>query len=126
MTSADVERIESASAFRRAFEVWYAALGGAAVWMVHLVFVVSAEHWTHLHPRYGWTLHAATALCAAATFVALVLARRLYRAASGGDPASSDDAGQLLFLAQLGLLVGAISLALILLEGAYAVFIPRG
>ena len=65
MSTAEVERIETASALRRGVEVWYAAFGGIAAWMVHLVFVVSAEHWTHLHPRYGWTLHAATAVCAA-------------------------------------------------------------
>ena len=51
---------------------------------------------------------------------------RLLVAASGSDPASNDDAGQLLFLAQLGLLIGAINLALILLEGSYVLFIPRG
>ncbi len=56
----------------------------------------------------------------------MVLAGRLHVVASGSDPSSNDDAGQLLFLAQVGLLVGAISLALVLLEGAYAVFIPRG
>jgi hypothetical protein len=56
----------------------------------------------------------------------MLLARRLLITAAGSDPASNDDAGQLLFLAQLGLLVGAINLALILLEGSYVLFIPRG
>ncbi len=88
--------------------------------------MVSAEHWSYLHHEYRWTLHAATVVCAAVTVVALLLARRLYIVASGSDASSNDDAGQLLFLAQLGLLVGAINLALILLEGSYALFIPRG
>ena len=70
--------------------------------------------------------HAATGVCALVTIVALLLARRIFVAAAGGDPASSDDVGQLLFLAQLGLLIGAINLALILLEGSYVLFIPRG
>jgi hypothetical protein len=126
MTTTSVDRIESASALRRGVEVWYAALGGAGVWIVHLVFVASIEHWTFLHARYGWTLHAATAVCALATIVAIWLAWRLHIAARGSDPSGADDAGQLLFLAQLGLLVGAISLALILVEGSYALFIPRG
>jgi hypothetical protein len=126
MTPTAVERIESASALRRGVEIWYATLGGAAVWMGHLVFVAAVEHWTHLHVRYGWTVHVATVVCVLATALAIWLAWRLYRAAAGGDPAASDDTGQLLFLAQLALLVNAISLALILLEGSYALFIPRG
>jgi hypothetical protein len=126
MTVAQVEQIEAASPLRRTFEVWFAVLGGIGAWIVHLVFIVSAEHWTHLHPQFGWTLHAATGVCALATIVALILARRLFLAATGADPASNDDAGQLLFLAQLGLLIGAINLALILLEGSYVLFIPRG
>jgi hypothetical protein len=126
VTAEQVDDIETASALRRGIEVWYAALGGIAAWTVHFLFIVSAEHWSYLHSEYGWTLHAATAVCALATIVALVLAARLHAIASGSDPSSNDDAGQLLFLAQLGLLVGAINLALILLEGAYAVFIPRG
>ena len=126
MSAPTVGQIEKASPLRRGVEVWYAVLGGIAAWTVHLTFVVSAEHWTHVHPEFGWTLHAATGVCALATIGALFLARRLYIAASGSDPASNDDAGQLLFLAQLGLLIGAINLALILLEGSYVLFIPRG
>jgi hypothetical protein len=126
MTSPQVDAIEKASPLRRGVRVWYATFGGIGAWTVHLVFLASAEHWTYLHPGYGWTLHAATAVCAAATIVALVLARRLLAAASGGDPSAANDAGQLVFLAQFGLLVGAINLALILLEGSYALFISRG
>ncbi len=125
MTAEQVEQIESASPLRRGFEVWYAVLGGLGAWIVHLMFVVSAEHWSYLYPQFGWTLHAATAVCALATILALMLARRLFVAASGSDPASNDDAGQLLFLAQFGLLIGVINLALILLEGSYVFFIPR-
>jgi hypothetical protein len=126
MTAEQVDDIETAPAVRRGIEVWYAAFGGIAAWTAHFLFVISAEHWSVLHSEYGWTLHAATAVCALATIVALVLAARLHAIASGSDASSNDDAGQLLFIAQMGLLVGAISLALILLEGAYAVFIPRG
>jgi hypothetical protein len=123
--SAEVATIESAGPLRRGLEVWYAAFGGIGAWTVHLLFVVSAEHWSHLHPHWSWTLHAATAVCAAATLASIGLAWRLRSVASGNDPAGVDDGGQLLFLAHLGLLVGIINLALILLEGTYAVFIPR-
>ncbi|MDQ1379474.1 MAG: hypothetical protein QOJ71_193 [Actinomycetota bacterium] len=126
MNVAEVKRIERAPALRRGIEVWYAAFGGIAAWTVHLLFVASFEHWTFLHSEYGWTLHAATVVCTFATVAAMLLAHRLLIIAAGSDPASNDDAGQLLFLAQLGLLVGAINLALILLEGSYVLFIPRG
>jgi hypothetical protein len=121
-----VEEIENASAAKRGLIVWYAAFGGIFFWMAHLVFVASAEHWTYLHSRYVWTLHAATVICALATILALALSWRLYRAAAGSDAAARDDAGQMLFLAQFGLLVGVINLALILVEGSYVLFIPRG
>jgi hypothetical protein len=126
VNAGEVERIERSSALRRGIEVWYAAFGGIVAWAPHLMFVVSFEHWTFLHSEYRWTLHAATAICALATVAAMLLARRLLVIAAGSDPSGIDDAGQLLFLAQLGLLVGAINLALILLEGSYVLFIPRG
>jgi len=126
MNTVEIKRIERAPALRRGVEVYYAAFGGIAAWTVHLLFVVSFEHWTFLHSEYRWTLHAATVICSLATIGAMLLARRLQIIAAGSDPASNDDGGQLLFLAHLGLLVGAINLALILLEGSYVLFIPRG
>jgi hypothetical protein len=126
MNVVEVKRIERAPALRRGVEVWYAAFGGIAAWTVHLLFVASFEHWAFLHTEYRWTLHAVTVVCTLATVAAMLLARRLLNIAAGSDPASNDDAGQLLFLAQLGLLVGAINLALILLEGSFVLFIPRG
>jgi hypothetical protein len=126
MTDASVERIESAPALKRGVEVWYALLGGIGAWTVHLLYFASIEHWTKLHESYGWTMHAVTVLCVLATVIAMLLAWRLHVVASGSDPESAGDAGQLLFLAQLGLLIGAINLALILLEEIYALSIPHG
>ncbi len=124
--NAKVAAIEAAGPLRRGVEVWYAAFGGIAAWLVHLLFVVCAEHWSYTNHRWSWTLHAATAVCAAATLIAIALAWRLRSAASGHDPGATADGGQLLFLAHVGLLVGFINLALIVLEGAFVVFIPRG
>jgi hypothetical protein len=125
MTADAVNQIESASALRRGFTVWFAVFGGLGAWTVHLVFLAAAEHWTHTHHRWSWTLDAMTALTALVNLAALLLARRLLRAAQGADPSGRDDTGQLLFLAQFGLLIGAINLALILLEGSYVLFLPR-
>ena len=125
MRPASVDRIETASAIRRGVTVWYAAFGGVGAWTVHLVYETSAVQWTRNDPRWEWTLHAATIACAVATVIAMVLARRLVLAAHGAREGGADDAGQLTFLGNLGLLVGAINLALILLEGAYVLLIPH-
>ncbi|MDQ6748400.1 MAG: hypothetical protein M3010_09905 [Candidatus Dormibacteraeota bacterium] len=125
MTASKVAEIESASALRRGIEVWYAVFGGLGAWIVHLVFLLAAEHWTYTHHLWSWTLHAVTVVTVLATVAALLLCWRLLAAARGADASGRDDAGQLLFLAQLGLLVGAINLALILLEGSYVLFLPR-
>jgi hypothetical protein len=75
--------------------------------------------WTFNVHGWDWTLHAMTALCAAATAIAMALSWRLRIIANGADESAPDDAGQLRFLADLGLLLGAIDLALIIIEGAY-------
>jgi hypothetical protein len=105
---------------RRGLLVWYAAFGSVGAWMVHLVFEAAFVRWTFNVHGWEWVLHAATGLCAAATLVALALAWRLRLIAHGAEESGPDDPGQLLFLANLGLLVGAIDLALIVIEGAYA------
>jgi hypothetical protein len=125
VTLAQVEEIESAPPLRRAVSVWYATFGGVGAWTVHLMYLVSAEHWAHVHRQWAWTLHACTLVTALATIVAMLLARRLVRIARGADEASNDDSGQLLFLGRLGLLIGATNLALILLEGTYAIVLPH-
>ncbi|HEY3832957.1 MAG TPA: hypothetical protein VGO03_11745 [Acidimicrobiia bacterium] len=121
-----VERIESASPLRRGIDVWYAVFGGVIMWTAHFMYLVCAEHWTHLHERWLWTLDAATVITGIGTIVAMLLSWRLVRAANGADPSGHDDAGQLTFLGEVGLLVGAINLALIALEGIYPHVIPHG
>ena len=116
-----VHDIESAGAVRRAVEVWYAAFGSIVAWMAHLVFEASIVRWTADVPSWRWTLHAGTAVCVLASVVALGLAWRLRIAAGAADESAADDAGQLRFLANVGLLTGVIDLALIVIEGAYAV-----
>ena len=121
MKARTIDAIERAGPIRRGVEVWYAVFGGVAAWTVHLVFCAAIVRWlANVHEGH-WPLDVATAVCVVATLVSLALAWRLYRAASGADEGAADDAGQLLFLASLGLLFGAINLALIVIEGAYAV-----
>lgn len=125
MRASTVEEIETAGALRRGLLVWYPVAGPVLLWMGHLTFCASAEHWAYIYPRWGWTLNAATAITAIATLVAILMSWRLMGIAKGADEEGQDDAGQLLFLAQLGLLVGIINLALILVEGAYVWVLPH-
>jgi hypothetical protein len=125
VSAEQVEEIESAPVLRRGLLVWYPVAGPVLLWTAHLVFLASAEHWAHDEHQWAWTLNAATVVTALGTVVALVMCWRLLKVAEEGDEGSADDTGQLKFLAQLGLLVGAINLALILLEGSYVWFFPH-
>ena len=59
MTAAPASRrIETASPLRRGVTVWYAVFGGVGAWTVHLMYLVCAEHWTHVHHQWAWTLNA--------------------------------------------------------------------
>ena len=119
MRRATVEDVESAGAVRRGVFVWYAVFGSIGAWTVHLVFEAATVRWTFNVHGWEWLLHAVTAVCFAATVAAMALAWRLRVIADDADEGGPDDAGQLKFLANLGLLIGAIDLALIVIEGAY-------
>lgn len=102
--------------------VWFAVTGGIGAWFVHLTFVASVVRLLCDYPGWTWVLHVATALTAAVTLVAMAMSAALVR--ESRDPEDADTPGaQLRFLGLLGLLVGAINLALILLEGSYAIFL---
>jgi hypothetical protein len=103
---------------------WYAVLGGIAAWTVHLLTLSSIDRLTCNLGGYAWVMHAVTGVTAAATVAAMVLAYRLFRA-GGDDDAAGSVAGRLRFFGTLGLLVGAVNLALILLEGSYVELLPR-
>jgi hypothetical protein len=121
-----VQEIEQAGPLRRGLLVWYAAFGSVGAWTVHLVGEASLVGWTEHDTRWRWILHALTAACIIANAIALWLAWRLRTIAKHADESSADDAGQLLFLSHLGLLFGIIDLALIVIEGAYAVVLSQG
>ena len=116
-----VEAIERAGPIKRGFVVWYAVFGGLGAWTVHLVMSAALVRWlSNVHEGH-WPLDVVTAVCVVATLLALWLSWRLYRVAGGADEGGADDPGQLLFLAYLGLAFNVINLALIVIEGAYAV-----
>jgi hypothetical protein len=114
------ERIEQAGPIRRGVVVWFAVFGGVVAWTQHLLALAASTRFTCTRPGSKWGMHVDTLACAVVTAAAIVLAYRLYRA---GDPrAEADDsaAGRLAFLGVVGLAIGGISLALIIVEGVYA------
>jgi hypothetical protein len=115
-----VKDIEDAGPIRRGLVVWYGVVGGLAAWTVHLVFEAAVVRWTFDVHGYTWILHAATVICGLATLASMWVAWRLRTIAGDADESSNEDAGQLLFLGNLGLLFGTINLLLIILEGVYA------
>jgi hypothetical protein len=121
----ELEAIEWAGPIRRFVTVWYAVAGGIGAWTVHLLFEAAFVKFTCTSHGWVWAMHLVTAVTALATVAAMALAWRLLRISRDADEAAADAGGRLQFLGYAGLLIGAINLALILLEGADVVFLHR-
>lgn len=130
-----------ASAIRSGVTVWYAVLGGIGAWTIHLLVLVSVVQFTCNAHGYKWIMHVTTLVTLGMTAVAIALSLRLVRkgqqaeaggpGADGGDGdgeaydagADGDGAERTQFLGRLGLVVGAVNVLLIALEGLYAVLL---
>lgn len=106
----------------RGIRLWFAVLGGIAAWLVHLGFVSAFVQYTCNVHGTVWVQHAVTAVTAVITLLAMALAFEYARAGTDALDADTHSA-QLRFLGLFGLIVGAINLALILLEGSYVIFL---
>jgi hypothetical protein len=104
-------------------KVWYAVVGGIGAWTVHMLFLSSFVQYTCNEGHVGWVHHVVTAVTAAATVLSMVLAWSLVREGADADEAAPSYEGRTRFLGMAGLLIGAINLALILLEGSYVFFL---
>jgi len=102
--------------------LWTAVLVGIVAWMAHLTADASLVRLACGHSSWDLALHAVTALTAVATGAGLVVCANLARAA-GDDEGAGTVAGRTRFVSLFGVLVNATSLALILLEGSYVLFI---
>jgi hypothetical protein len=103
------------SAIRSAVTVWYALLGGIGAWTIHLLMLTSFVRFTCNADDYVWVLHLTTAVTLAMTVAAMALSQRLVRQSRG----EGVEADRTRFIGQLGLVVGAVNLMLIALEGLY-------
>jgi hypothetical protein len=112
---------EAAMTEPHGFYVWFAVCGGIGAWMVHLIAVSALARRTCLTGQ-DWVLHALTVGLAAVTIFAMVLSARL-RTAKAAGPAERRGI-DLHFLGNMGLLIGAINLLLILFEGSLVFWVP--
>lgn len=102
--------------------LWVAVLTGIGAWTVHLLLLASLARFTCNEEGTRWVLDALTFVTAAATVAAMWLCLGIIRGADD-DEAAGTPAGRTKFLGVFGLMTGAVNLALILLEGAFAWFI---
>jgi hypothetical protein len=113
------ERIEGSSPFRRGITVWFAVFGGVAAWTLHLLFVAAFVEYSCNVGDVEWPMHLATAVTALLTIAAMGLSVRLFRSGRHHADDEPTPGGRLHYLGVVGLLIGAINLALILAEGSY-------
>ena len=99
--------------------LWFPVVGPIAAWAVHLVYLASIVQFTCNAPSSTWTIHAMTVAMVAVAGLATYLSWRLTRVAAAED--GTGVAGRHLFLGRLGLIIGAVNIAVILLEELYVV-----
>lgn len=107
---------------RSAVLLWSAALVGIVAWMVHITFASGIIDFTCNKPGTLWTVHVATVVTGAITAAGMWICYGVMRSA-GDDEGSGSLAGNNNFVGVFGLITGAFSLLLILLEGSFALFI---
>jgi hypothetical protein len=108
---------------RSGFRRWYALFAGIAWWMLHITASAALSGATCPHPQVRWAMHGLTLFTALATLVAIGWSAALYREGRGSPQDAVTVAGRDRFLGAFGLLTGAVSLLLILWEGAYVLFL---
>jgi hypothetical protein len=113
MTTTQVDR-------RSLVALWVPSTVPIAAWAVHLVGSSALARVACTH-HLTWVLHVLTAATALVCVGCGVVAWRL--ASAPGDEEDGTPSGRTRFLGLFGLLVVAINLVLILLEGSYVLFL---
>lgn len=102
----------------RSPRLWFATLGGMAAYALHLVgnywLVPAACLWGTRMPLYVFTM-VLLVIAAAATAVAVRLSRRGGSSGHGGASTAMDE--RVRFMSNLGVLLGALAVTLILFGG---------
>jgi hypothetical protein len=103
--------------------LWYAVLAGIVLWMVHLFVETSLARIRCSHEWVSWLIHGVTVVLALGTILAMVWSWGLWRTYSEADEDNSDAEARWQFLGLFGFLTGAVSLLVIVWEGAYVPFL---
>lgn len=104
------------------FQLWSVVSAGIWTWAFHILFLSAFAELACSAPVVVWIFHAATAVTALATVLAGWLCLALVRRYED-DESAGTVGGRTHFLGLFGFLTNAISVALILLEGAFVPFI---
>lgn len=102
----------------RGFLVWYAVTAPIGAWTVHLLGLVMLTRYSDNVPGAIWWMHIITIVTGTAALLAMALSYSMMRWAGPGED-RSDLAGRVRFLGELGMIIGVINLALIVLEEVY-------
>jgi hypothetical protein len=108
----------------RGFLVWFALSAGIATWIVHLVAFAAIVEFVHDH-GYFWLFYIGNGSALVVTLLALWMSW-LMATSTDESEESGTPTGRIRFLGLSGLLINAINLMLILLEGSYIYFIRTG
>jgi hypothetical protein len=102
--------------------IWFGLTVGPPAWLVHIVGQGAFVRYACNDGGAHWWLHVLTVVTAVPTAAGLAICLAAFRRIPDSEGAATP-AGRTRFLAGVGALVAAISLALILLEGSYVLFI---
>jgi hypothetical protein len=102
--------------------LWYGFSVGPVAWAIHIVGDAALVRYACNDPRHHWWLHGLTVATAVPTLIGLAICMGVARRIAATEDAPSVD-GRTRFLAVVGAYLAGISLALILLEGVYVLFI---
>ena len=102
--------------------LWYGFSVGPVAWAAHILGDAALVRYACNDPNVRWWLHGLTVITAVPTIIGLAICLGVARRIAAPEDAPSPD-GRTRFLAVVGAYIAGISLALILLEGAYVFFI---
>lgn len=102
----------------RGLLVWYAVTAPIGAWTVHLVGLVTLTRYSYNVSGAIWWMHIITIVTGSATLLAMYLSFLMMRWGGKGEH-RGDIGGRVRFLGELGMIIGVINLALIVLEEVY-------
>jgi hypothetical protein len=102
--------------------LWYGFSIGPVGWAAHIVGDAALVRYACNDPSMHWWLHGLTVITGVPVAIGLAICLRVARSIDAPEDAATPEA-RTRFLAVVGAYIAGISLALILLEGAYVFFI---